>query len=138
MHPPQAVHPEEHSLDRLLLVEDDPSLRLCVRFYLQKHGWEVTAVSSVPEATYLLEEEGPFDLIVTDFKLRLPQTGLDLLAYLSASDDPTAAIMMSGNTDPSLATTARALGAVECLVKPVPLKGLARICWEALGRTTRC
>jgi len=135
MHLSQAIHPEGHSLYRLLLVEDDPSLRLCIRFYLQKHGLEVTAVSSVPEATYLLEEEGPFDLIVTDFNLRLPQTGLDLLAYISALDDPPTAIMVSGSTDPELARTAKALGAVDCLLKPVPLKDLACICQKVLTRS---
>ncbi|HEY0096234.1 MAG TPA: response regulator, partial [Archangium sp.] len=54
---------------RVLVVEDEPSLRRILRVYLAEQGYAATIASDAEEALALLERER-FDVVLTD--LRLP------------------------------------------------------------------
>ena len=84
---------------RVLVVDDEENLRLVVRTFLKRDGYEVEAVSSGEEALAMVETFGP-DVILTD--VRMPRMGgLDLLATLKAKGNEATVIVMSayGNVD---------------------------------------
>ncbi len=77
---------------RLLLVEDEPSIRDGLAEILSLLGHDVTAVASAEEA---LAAEGSYDLLLTD--LSLPgMSGAELAERLRAHQPALAVVMMSG------------------------------------------
>jgi CheY-like chemotaxis protein len=68
---------------RILLVEDDKSVRDATRMLFDVEGFRTTAVGSPEEALREARDRG-FDLIVTDFHLQRRATGVELVAALRA------------------------------------------------------
>ncbi len=62
---------------RLLVVDDESSIRLLYSQELAEEGYDVVAVGSAGEAVTQLEA-GEFDLVILDIKLK-NESGLDLL-----------------------------------------------------------
>jgi CheY-like chemotaxis protein len=52
--------------ERILLVEDDESVRLLVRAVLTYRGYEVTEACDGEDAVKLFGQKGPFDLVILD------------------------------------------------------------------------
>ena len=103
-------------MKRVLVVDDEENIRLVVRSYLRRDGYEVEVAASGEEALALVETFGP-DCILTD--VRMPKMGgLDLLATLKAKNVDTCVIVMSayGNVDAAL--EAMKAGAYVYLQKP--------------------
>jgi two-component system response regulator AtoC len=101
---------------RVLVVDDEENLRLVVRTFLKREGYEVEVAASGEDALVLVESFGP-DVILTD--VRMPKMGgLDLLATLKAKGNDATVIVMSayGNTD--LAMEAIKAGAYDYIQKP--------------------
>jgi DNA-binding response OmpR family regulator len=62
----RAVHHRESAgLARILLVEDDPDVRLLLEHVLLKEGYDVTAVGTASSAGSLLDRV-TFDLVIAD------------------------------------------------------------------------
>lgn len=64
-------------MSRLLVVDDEDNIRLLYSQELSDEGYEVTGAATAAEAVARLEE-GEFDLVVLDIKLK-NESGLDLL-----------------------------------------------------------
>ena len=75
--------------DRILVVDDDRSIRETFEQHLGGSGYEVVTASDAEQALTLLELKQP-DLIITDFQMPY-MTGLELCRALAA-DAPTAHI----------------------------------------------
>ena len=106
---------------RVLLVEDDDSLRCCLGEFLASHGWEVAATAYGQEAMALAQRQR-FDFSILDF--HLPGTnGLDLFRQLVAIR-PLPAILMSGLASLEEAAAARRAGFFTFLRKPLELERL--------------
>lgn len=107
---------------RILLVEDDDSLRVCVSEFLAMEGWDVAATGEGGEAVTLAQHRR-FDFSILDF--HLPGiTGLELYQKLGAVR-PLPAILMSGLASTDEAMAARNAGFFSFLRKPLEL-GLLR------------
>jgi two-component system response regulator AtoC len=101
---------------RVLVVDDEESLRLVLRTYLKREGYEVEVASTGEEALALVERFGP-DVILTD--VRMPKMGgLDLLATLKAKGIEATVIVMSAYGNVDLAIEAMKAGAYDYLQKP--------------------
>ncbi|WP_437784879.1 sigma-54-dependent transcriptional regulator [Sorangium sp. So ce1097] len=101
---------------RVLVVDDEENLRLVVRTFLKRDGYEVEAVSSGEEALAMVETFGP-DVILTD--VRMPKMGgLDLLATLKAKGNEATVIVMSAYGNIDLAIEAMKAGAYDYIQKP--------------------
>ncbi|WP_437681229.1 sigma-54-dependent transcriptional regulator [Sorangium sp. So ce131] len=101
---------------RVLVVDDEENLRLVVRTFLKRDGYEVEAVSSGEEALVMVETFGP-DVILTD--VRMPRMGgLDLLATLKAKGNEATVIVMSAYGNVDLAIEAMKAGAYDYIQKP--------------------
>jgi PleD family two-component response regulator len=54
---------------RILIVDDAFVWRMLLRNHLEKHNYEVTGASDFNMALRLLSEDGPFNLVITDWVL---------------------------------------------------------------------
>jgi two-component system response regulator RegX3 len=103
------------STQRILLVEDERTIRDAVAAYLEKEGFWVTSVADGAEA---LEQAGrkPFDLVVLD--LNLPKvSGEEVCRRIrDASDVPI--IMLTAKGEEADRIAGLELGADDYLVKP--------------------
>jgi CheY-like chemotaxis protein len=103
---------------RVLLVEDDDSLRSCLTEFLGSNGWDVAATGFAAEALRLAERQR-FDFSLLDFHLP-GMTGLELFQRL-ASLRPLPAILMSGLASAEEARVAQLAGFFDFLRKPLDL-----------------
>ena len=101
---------------RVLVVDDEENLRLVVRTFLKREGYEVEVAATGEEALSLFEAFGP-DVILTD--VRMPKMGgLDLLATLKAKGNDCTVIVMSAYGNVDLALEAIKAGAYDYIQKP--------------------
>lgn len=88
---------------RILLVEDDRSVREATRLLLSAEGFEVLTAGSPPEALRQAEGISAQDLVITDYHLDAAQTGLDVITGLrSMLGENLKAILLSGDTSPAI------------------------------------
>ncbi|HET6618223.1 MAG TPA: sigma-54 dependent transcriptional regulator [Gemmatimonadota bacterium] len=102
---------------KVLVVEDEPSVREALSVLFKRNGFEVEGAESGDRAIGWLSEHGPVDLVITD--LRLP--GQDGIAVLKAarSQDPLAkVIVVTAQGDEDFAMKACNEGAFRYLKKP--------------------
>jgi EAL domain-containing protein (putative c-di-GMP-specific phosphodiesterase class I) len=122
-YPKRAHTPAASSgLHRVLLVEDDTDLARAVVRALEPTGAEITCAHDGVIASEALMTKS-FDLVVSD--INLPGiTGVELLRLVRAYDLDVPVILMTGNPTVETATEAVELGALQYLVKPVPIDQL--------------
>src|SRR4051812_14579974 len=101
---------------RVLVVDDEENLRIVVRTFLKRDGYEVEVAESGEEALALVESFGP-DVILTDVKMP-KMGGLDLLATLKAKGIDSTVIVMSAYGNVDLALEAMKAGAYDYIQKP--------------------
>lgn len=106
---------------RVLLVEDDDSLRSCLSEFLASQGWDVGATGFANEALRMAQRQR-FDFSLLDFHLP-GMTGLELFQQL-ASMRPLPAILMSGLASTEEARAAQHAGFFAFLRKPLDLARL--------------
>ncbi|MEM9696687.1 MAG: sigma-54 dependent transcriptional regulator, partial [Myxococcota bacterium] len=101
---------------RVLVVDDEQSLRVALKAFLKRRGYEVEVAGDGEEAMGLIEGFGP-DFILTD--VRMPRMGgLDLLATLKAKGSETTVIVMSAYGNVETALEAIQAGAYDYVQKP--------------------
>ena len=102
--------------DRILIVDDEASLRDALARILDAEGYEVRQAEDGKEALGILVTQ-PFDFILCD--LRMPvMGGLDLLREITARGVPGTVIMMSAFGTVETAVEAMKLGAYDYVSKP--------------------
>jgi two-component system response regulator FlrC len=101
---------------KLLLVEDDASLRDAVTLTLEMEGHTVTAVDGGPAALAALEG-GVFNLVISDLKME-PMDGLTLLGEIRARLPQLPVMLMTAFGDVEKAVAAMQGGACDFLLKP--------------------
>jgi two-component system sensor histidine kinase HydH len=115
-------------MPKILLVDDEPSIRLTMSEFLRRAGYEVAAAADFSEAC-ALTADGPVDAAVVD--INLPgKSGIELLEELGSREPYVPVIMITG--EPSLALVPEIVraGAYDFIAKPVVkdvlLKAVAR------------
>jgi two-component system response regulator HydG len=115
----------------ILLVDDEPLMRLSMVDALEAVGYDVHAVASGTEGLDVLREK-TFDLVITD--LRLP--GVDGLTILKATKDKspeTEVVMITAHGSVETAVGAMKLGAFDYITKPFQMDELLLLV-ERVGR----
>ena len=119
---------------RVLVVDDEESLRLVVRSFLKRDGYEVELAASGEEALKLIETFGP-DVILTD--VRMPKmTGYEVCRALkeieSVKHIPVVILSAKGQDDEI--ETGKAAGAIDYILKPFDMAELQQRVNEILSR----
>jgi DNA-binding NtrC family response regulator len=104
----------------VLVVDDEPSLRLLCRINLELGGHRVREAASLAEARAELEHATP-DVILLDVHVG-PDDGLELLDEIAALELPVRVILLSGTSEVGPALRGRV---DEVLGKPFELGKLA-------------
>jgi len=118
-------------MKRILLVEDDPILRRCLKGALEREGYEVEESGSTKEAKRKWSAL-KFHLVVTDYKLGTGKNGLSLLVYLKKQGRSTPVILMSGWNAKWLGPVSKRLGADAFLEKPFPIGQFLEECARSI------
>ena len=114
---------------RVLVIDDDASVRDALRLVLEDEGYAVVSASRGAEGVELLRAEG-FDLVITD--LRLPDmSGLDVLSAVRFERGR--AILISAHATHEVSAEARLRGASGVLRKPFPPSDILRLVADALA-----
>jgi DNA-binding response OmpR family regulator len=118
-------------MTQLVVVEGDSGFAALLRSCLEVEGYEVAlAVDAISGLACVNQWHA--DLVILD--LNLPAaTGFDLLEGLRAAANTVPVIGLTGRSADADQERAFALGADDCLTKPVPLRGLLA-CVKALLR----
>jgi two-component system response regulator FlrC len=101
----------------ILVVDDEPAMRLLLSSVLKDEGHDVTAAASGEEALQLIARRH-YHLLLTD--LKMPGiSGLDLLEQVKRDDPGTAVIILTAFGTVEGAVAAMRMGAVHYLLKPL-------------------
>jgi DNA-binding response OmpR family regulator len=119
---------------RILVVEDEPSIREVVSLYLRRAGYQVTVVEDGQAALDVLSSQLP-DLVVLD--LMLPGVdGLEITRWLRERGD-TPIIMLTARREEQDRIAGLEMGADDYVVKPFSPQELVSRVRAVLRRTTR-
>lgn len=110
---------------RVLVLDDEGTVRAGMRHLLQEWGCECDAAESIEEALQLARLHAP-DLVISDYRLREQRTGIEAIAALrELLGDTLPAMLITGDTAPDRLREALVSG-IPLLHKPVAPSQLYR------------
>ena len=107
-------------MNKILVVEDERSMRDLLTLMLRKEGYQVEVADSAERAEERLRGNGPFDLVITDISMP-GRSGLDLLRHIRRSSPDTAVVLMTAFGSKDTAIEALNEGAAYYVEKPFDL-----------------
>lgn len=117
---------------RILIVEDEDGVRNIVVRALSMCGYEITEAEDGDDALEIIEDEPPFDLVLTD--IMMPEMdGPTLIAQAGTKLAGAKVIFMSGYAETAMREKLGEIEATGYLQKPFTLKKVAAVVKEALG-----
>jgi PAS domain S-box-containing protein len=123
--------------ERVLLIDDEPTLVEIGRRRLEELGYRVVAEAH-PELAIarILADPGAVDLVISDYSMA-ELSGLEVVRRMRAAAPALPAILLTGFVDELPAETLSAAGIDRVLRKPVSIPELARSLAELLREHTR-
>lgn len=115
---------------RVLVVDDEFSIRVTFEAFLQQQGYQVHSAASPQQAMEELRRQS-FDLVLADILLG-EGSGMDLLSSCRELQPSTPVVLITGRPSLDTATAAVRLGAFDYLHKPVEREELLRVSNRAL------
>ncbi len=108
---------------RVLVVDDDNSVRAMMEEGLRRGGFEVVGAASVSDALKQIASEG-FDALVSDLHMPLPGDGFTLVSAMRHTHPKALTVVLSGYPALDEAMAAILSQADEILVKPVQISAV--------------
>ena len=118
-------------MKRLLVVDDDPSIRYLLKSLLEAHQFRVATAANGREAVDLVGTEPP-DGVFMDVRMPV-MDGFDALTAIRREHPALPVIMISASRPVEMGETARARGANGFLAKPIDLHQLRETLRDAFG-----
>lgn len=134
IHPEEAKTPSPPRPPRILVVDDEPGVREVIRRVLVKAGFEIVSAPDGEEALATFEEQqGSFDLVITD--LSLPgMSGSDLGRALRLLQAELPLLLTSGYSEDSTEVSRAHMPGEQFLEKPFGSKELIEAATTLTGR----
>lgn len=101
---------------KLLIVDDEPSIREFIEVLFTRHGFSVSTADSLATATAVLSKE-VFDVVLSDFRLGR-DSGLDVVRAARNQVNPPEVIVITAYGTPASAVEAMRNGAYDYITKP--------------------
>jgi PAS domain S-box-containing protein len=123
---------------RVLLLEDNDSVRAATELFLTLEGYEVRSAASVAEAEPMLAKLKPGELLVSDYHLNGALNGLDVLRQVRAQQQrEVPAVLLSGDLQSMMRGVKTEIPQCRFLSKPVDthalLAALSVLCAKDIG-----
>src|SRR3954452_9500093 len=107
-------------MERILIVDDDRSIRELLSMHLEERGYAVSVASTGAEGFQLVEETSPSAIILD---MRLPDmSGLDLIPELRKRAGEKPVLMITAHHDMSTTILAMKAGAFDYIHKPIDIE----------------
>lgn len=119
-------------IPRVLIVDDEPNVRLVFGTALELDDYRITAAADGETALAWLAQE-QFDIVLLDLQMA-GLGGMEVLARLRERGDDTLVIIISAHDQPPNVVQAVRLGAVDFLSKPLTPDALRRAIADVLAR----
>ena len=117
--------------ERILVVDDEESVRAVATALLTRAGYSVSTVESAELALTLLQQDPDYDLVLSDVMMPITD-GLTLLDHLCSDHPGIPVVMFSAIDDIHVVTSAFRRGAVDYLLKPFERADLESIVTRAI------
>jgi DNA-binding response OmpR family regulator len=111
------------AIPRILIVDDDESIRVTLVDILRLHDFEVTSASTVSEALHHISSS-TFDVLLSDLHMPGPGDGLTVISAMRHSNPKAVTMLLSSYPAMGAAADAIVLQADEILVKPMNVEAL--------------
>ena len=127
-----AAKPERMTPARILVVDDERSMRELLAIVLRRDGYDVILAENGRTALNVLERE-PIDLLISDIKMS-DMSGVDVLRAAKGIDQDILGIMITAFASTETAVEALRMGAYDYLSKPFNVDELKIVVRNALER----
>jgi two-component system response regulator PilR (NtrC family) len=118
---------------RILIVDDELSMREFLSILLEGEGYEVVVAANAEQALALLET-ALFDLVISD--VQMPGlNGIELLGRIKSISPDTAVLMMTAYSAAEQAVEAMKLGAYDYISKPFKVEEIKLLIRNALEKS---
>ena len=104
-------------MSKILIVDDEKSIRITLSEFLKKEGHSVSVASDVEEAISIFNE-GNFDIVITDIVMP-KRPGTELLKYVREHSQSVQVVIMTGEPTVDTAIQSVQSGANDYLTKPI-------------------
>jgi two-component system nitrogen regulation response regulator NtrX len=121
---------------QILVVDDEPNIRLTLQMVLEGEGWEVTLAPSAEDALARLADE-PFDAMLLDVMMPGGMDGLTALGLVHGKYPDLPVVMISGHATLHDAVSATRAGAFDFLEKPLSRERVLVTVRNALRESSR-
>jgi signal transduction histidine kinase len=111
------------SLDKILIVDDEPDIARALKLYLDDEGYVSSLVSDGSVALDMIVNEKDYAVVLLDINMQ-GLNGVTVLKRLKDEDCDTAVIMMSGHGSEELAVECMRNGAEDYISKPFALEDM--------------
>ena len=118
------------SASRVLIIDDDESLRKVIGYMLEEAGYEVDRAASAEEGLAILAERRP-DLVLSDIKMP-KKDGIELLGDIKRVDPTIPVVILTAFASVETAVEAMKRGASDYLTKPISRDDLTMTVAKAL------
>ena len=122
------------TMQKLLLVDDEPSIRLTLPLILEEHGFEVTVADTVSTASREIATR-KFDVLVSDLNVGQPRDGLSLLKVARRANPKCVCIILTGFPDDDSRAEGLRHGADAYFIKPAEIQELLQSIREKLPQS---
>jgi two-component system response regulator PilR (NtrC family) len=119
-------------LKRILVVDDEPSMREMLGIMLRREGFAVEEAESRARAGNILAR-GAVDMVITDVKLP-DGDGIEILRHVKSAFPETVVVVMTAFGSTETAVAALKLGAHDYLIKPFDVEELKIVVRNALEK----
>jgi two-component system response regulator PilR (NtrC family) len=119
-------------MSRILVVDDEASLRELLEIFLQGEGYAVDVASSAEAALGLLEA-AEYHVVITDLKMP-GMSGLELLRRIKSGWPDTQVVLMTAYSTTDTAIDAMKSGAYDYVAKPFKVAEMLVVVQKALER----
>lgn len=117
---------------RVLLVDDEPTIRMTLPQILEMHGFDVTSSGTVPEALDAISRQS-FEVLLADLNIGQPGDGFTVVSAMRRTHPDAVTIIITGY--PAFETALEAIRnqVDDYIVKPADIPGLIRVIEERLS-----
>jgi len=108
---------------RVLFVDDEENIRIMLGMVLERNGFQVTSVGTVPEALKFIAQQ-EFDVLIADLNVGFPGDGFTVVSAMRRTRPGTVTFILTGDPAFDTALEAIRLQVDDYVTKPTDIEAL--------------